>query len=269
MKLSGHKGRTITSQPLAGFLLTEVAYPSRSDISQHSHQQACFCFVLEGSYVERYRHKVIECQPSHLIYRPAGEVHSDHFGHAGGRCFIIEVETPWLTGLRERSIRLDEPTSFRSGSLAWLATKLRQESRQVDHFTPLTVEGLMLEMSAEMARSSAKTSGPKRPRWLDRTKEILHENFNGGLTLSGIAEAVGVHPVYMAEMFRQHHHCTVGEYVRRLRVEFASRKLSQTDAPLSEIALAAGFAHQSHFSRTFKRLTGLTPAQYRSATYLP
>ena len=124
----------------------------------------------------------------------------------------------------------------------------------------------MLEMCAEVARSSVKSSRPVRPRWLTRAKELLSENFSEHMTLSDIAAAVGVHPVYLAGVFRQHYHCSIGEYVRRLRVEFASRQLSQTSAPIIEIALAAGFAHQSHFSRTFKRLTGLTPARYRAAT---
>jgi AraC family transcriptional regulator len=269
MKLSGHKGQTINSQPLAGFLLTEIAYASRIDISQHSHQQACFCFVLEGSYTELYQHKVIECQPSHLIYRPAGEVHSDHIGEANVRCFCIEFETKWLEGFRRKSIKLNEPAIYQSNSLFWLAMKLRKESQEVDDFTSIMVEGLMLEIIAEMGRKTVKSTEVKQPRWLIQAREILHANVPERMSLSEIAESVAVHPVYLAEMFKHHYKCTIGEYIRRLRVEFASRELSHTAAPLVEIALAAGFAHQSHFPRTFKRLTGLTPAQYRLATRSP
>ncbi|MDT4898528.1 MAG: AraC family transcriptional regulator [Acidobacteriota bacterium] len=261
-----HNGEIIDSKLIAGFHLTETAYAPRVKVPSHSHRYACFCFVLQGTYTETYRGKTIECRPSHLVFRPAEEMHADHFGDRGVRCFIIEVETQWLMSLRERSIGMDKPASFQSVSLAWLAMKLRSESRQADAFTSLAVEGLMLEMCAEIARRSSKTSERQPPRWLNQAKEILHENFTEQMTLSDIAESVGVHPVYLAGVFRQHYHCTIGEYVRRLRIEFASRELARTAAPLIDIALASGFAHQSHFSRTFKRLTGLTPAQYRAAT---
>ena len=261
-----HNGQIIDSKRIAGFYLTETAYAPKSKVPRHAHRHACFCLVLQGAYTELYRGKAIECRPSHLIFRPAEEVHADHFGDLSVRCFIIEVEAEWLARLHERLIRMDEPASFEGRSLAWLAMRLRHESRQAEDFTSVTVEGLMLELIAEIARRSVKISERKRPRWLNQAKDILQESFTERMTLAEIAEAVGVHPVYLAGTFRQHYHCSIGEYVRRLRIEFASRELSRTNAPLAHIALAAGFAHQAHFSRTFKRLTGLTPAQYRSVT---
>jgi hypothetical protein len=60
-----------------------------------------------------------------------------------------------------------------------------------------------------------------------------------------------------------HGGCSVGDYVRQLRVEDACRRLATLDAPIVEIALAAGFTDQSHFTRTFQRLRGLTPAEFR------
>ena len=74
--------------------------------------------------------------------------------------------------------------------------------------------------------------------------------------------------MHLARAFRKHFGCTPGEYVRHLRIEFASRELSKSDTPLVEIALAAGFAHQSHFSRIFKRQTGMTPSAFRAALRL-
>ena len=55
-----------------------------------------------------------------------------------------------------------------------------------------------------------------------------------------------------------------GEYIRQLRVEYACRQLSSSSTALAEIASAAGFSDQSHFSRTFKRQIGMTPSQYRA-----
>ena len=57
----------------------------------------------------------------------------------------------------------------------------------------------------------------------------------------------------------------MGEFVNELRVQFAVERLSEDRESLEEIANTAGFADQSHFSRVFKKLVGLTPGAYRSS----
>jgi AraC family transcriptional regulator len=66
-------------------------------------------------------------------------------------------------------------------------------------------------------------------------------------------------------MFQKHYRCTVGAYIRRLRIDFACRELANTEAPLVDIALAAGFCDQSHFTKTFRRHTGQVPSQFRES----
>jgi AraC family transcriptional regulator len=104
------------------------------------------------------------------------------------------------------------------------------------------------------------------PRWLRQVRDLLHEGFRQRLTLDGIAESVGVHPAHLARVFRQQQGCTVGDYVRRLRIEYACHCLRTSDTALATVALAAGFSDQSHFSRVFKRQTGLSPAVFREST---
>jgi AraC family transcriptional regulator len=67
-------------------------------------------------------------------------------------------------------------------------------------------------------------------------------------------------------VFRDFYGKSPGEYLRQLRLDWAEAQMRITDAPLSQIALQAGFADQSHFTRTFKRHTGLTPGKYRQAS---
>ena len=59
---------------------------------------------------------------------------------------------------------------------------------------------------------------------------------------------------------------TVGTYVRRLRLDWAARELARSDTALARVALVAGFADQSHFTRAFRGYTGLTPSVYRATT---
>jgi AraC family transcriptional regulator len=94
-------------------------------------------------------------------------------------------------------------------------------------------------------------------------REVLRSHFASPPKLTELAYLAGIHPAHLSRSFHRHYGCTIGGYVRQLRVEFAGRQLAETDQPIAEIALEAGFAHQAHFSTAFKRQTGRTPAEVR------
>jgi AraC family transcriptional regulator len=81
--------------------------------------------------------------------------------------------------------------------------------------------------------------------------------------LDELARLAGVHPAHLNRVFRRQHGCAVGEYVRRLRIDLAARELAGSQRPIADIAAAMGFADQSHFSRVFARVMGMTPGRYR------
>src|SRR5262249_39634372 len=128
----------------------------------------------------------------------------------------------------------------------------------------LSVEGLALEILAAFSRQTENAPEAYLPGWLRDAKDLLHDRFAETITLNEIAEQVGVHPVRLARAFRQRYGCSLGEYQRRLRLEHACRQLVTTGCSLADIALGAGFADQAHFSRVFKKHTGLTPAKFRA-----
>jgi AraC-like DNA-binding protein len=116
---------------------------------------------------------------------------------------------------------------------------------------------------------SVTNSGRRFPQWLERVRKILEQRFAEPCKVSEIAAEAGVHPVHLAREFRKHYGTSVGEYLRRVRIEYACRELMGSDAAVTNIAFAAGFADQSHFSRTFKRLCGTTPGRYRASVVRP
>lgn len=258
-------GETLRSRKISSFDLSERVYPARFRTPRHSHKQALFCFVVQGDYTETYGRKTRECSQSALLFHPANETHAEHFHDSGGRSFIIEIAPEWLDPLREHTAVVDDPAEFHGGVLELLARRLYKEFMRMDGASALVIEGLMLEMIGEASRHNAQVSLPHSPRWLQQARELLHGRFMEHLTLAEVAHNVGVHPVHLAQAFHKSYQCTVGDYVRQLRIEYACRELASSETPIVEIALAAGFCDQSHFTRTFKRCIGVAPSQYRES----
>jgi AraC family transcriptional regulator len=259
------RARTPKQSKVGGLTSWETRYAPDFRMPAHAHENAFLYLVLEGALTERCDRQTRTALPATVIFHPPRQVHANHFLDAGARAFNLELDARWLDRLQGETMTLDEPAYFQGGRVAGLAAQLHQETRQTDAASALVVEGLFLELLGETARRGAPLAERKPPRWLQQAKELLHERFAAGLTLEEIAAAVGVHPVYLSTMFRQQFGCTIGDTVRRLRIDDACCRLIWSQLPLAEIALEAGFANQSHFSRTFKRLTGLTPSEYRRA----
>jgi len=258
-------GETLRSRKVASFELSERVYSPGYQTPEHTHKQALFCFVMQGNYTETYGSKTRECRSSALLFHPPGELHAERFHDAGGRSFIIEIAPDWLTRIRRHLTVADNSADFQGGVFELLARKLYKEFGQLDDAAPLIIEGLVMEMLGETTRRSAAKERHGSPRWLQQAKDLLHARFAENLTLADIAQNVGVHPVHLAQTFHKTYQCTVGDYVRKLRIEYACHELATSAKPIVDIALAAGFCDQSHFTRTFKRAIGAAPSQYRES----
>lgn len=238
----------------------ESVYPRSSATAWHSHEQACFTALLGGSYREEFRSGALECAPGNLLFRPAEAAHRDHIGPEGARCLIVELSPAWTSRMRQAGVALDTPRQAHEQQ--WFLARVKRELAQPDDLSPLALEGVLLELAASFFR--VLRGEAHRPRWLVGTRDFLQAEFRSPHRLAELAARAGIHPAHLARAFRRHYGCTMGDFLRRRRVDFACQQLSSGSHTLAEIALAAGFASQAHFSRVFKALTGTTPGQYRA-----
>lgn len=247
-------------------MLSESLYPAKLEMPLHAHERAYVGIVLKGSYTETADYRRRDCGPLMAVYHPEGESHSVVFHDSTARIFRVEVTESWRPKVEAFSQASAHPVEFEGGVPAWLALRLRAEFRARDRWSTLAIEGLALELFAELGRSlSARLSGSSFPAWLEHAREILESSPSNPPSLTNLAGAVGVHPVHLAREFRRRYRCTIGDFIRRRRIELACREITGSDASLSEIALASGFYDQSHFSNTFRRFTGMTPGAYRAS----
>jgi AraC family transcriptional regulator len=255
-------GTTLHAREAAGFTLKEIRHPAGVFIPKHSHANAHVGFILGGGFTETFTRKTLECRPLSVSYIAPDLAHTDDFRH-GVHCLVLEISPKRLAEVRD-VVGLREPIFVTAGRAAWLALKLYEQGMRSDAASLLSIEGLALEILAELARLEAKGLEKMPPRWLRDARDLLHARLGENLSHSEVAQDVGVHPVYLATLFRRHFRCTIGEYVRRLRIDFAAGEIANSDRSLCEIGLDAGFSDQSHFSKVFKNQTGMTPGRFRA-----
>jgi AraC family transcriptional regulator len=257
--LSGQDKRVEAS----GFVLTQTYRPSGLVLPPHFHEHANIALTIEGFFTETVGRKPYEVNPCSVIFRPAGEKHSNRYGKTAAHCLIIEVRPQRLSELRQVTEILDRASYVEGGMISSLALRILREFRTLDAVGPLSIEALTLEMLVQATRLDV-VQGHNPPRWLQQAREVIHEQFLESLSLSSVAELVGVHAAHLAKMFRKHYGCTLGDYVRRLRLDYASQLLARSERTLTTIALAAGFYDQSHFAHLFKLRFGVTPGVFRA-----
>lgn len=197
------------------------------------------------------------------MYHPVGEVHSDQFHERGARELNIEIASARLQRLCELAHFPEGAVQMHRGKAGWVAARLYSEFRLMDNLSWLAIEGLTIELIAEIVRHKVKPSSARTLPWLCQVEEIIHNRYTERLTLGGLAQSVGVHPVHVAREFHRRRGCTIGQRIRQLRIEQACQLLVQGDSSLAEIALGVGFADQSQFTRTFRSIVGATPSEYR------
>ena len=246
-----------------GFTVTEGIHRHGSQLPWHDHATPTICFVLNGTFTEMWRGGSIACTSSTLKFTPAGERHWDRFDRGDVRGLLIEPSDSQTATMRPFAQVLDERESFHGGLLSILGWRIYHEMQRLDSAAPLAIEGLLLELVATASRVRDTGAESGRAPWVEEARDRIHSELPQRPSLSGLAHTVGVHPVTLARAFRQAFGCTVGEYVRNLRIERAAHQLAGTELSLAEIALAAGFSDQSHFSNLFRHHTGMSPSKFR------
>jgi AraC family transcriptional regulator len=96
-----------------------------------------------------------------------------------------------------------------------------------------------------------------------RAKEIMATQLDGNVRLADLAAACGLSTGHFVRAFRRTTNTTPYRWLLQLRLEQAQALMAGTSLPLASIALQCGFADQSHFTRTFNRILGVSPGLWR------
>jgi AraC family transcriptional regulator len=256
-------GRPVIAREVSGFEIRELAFCQHQVLPEHSHPFAFMSLLVKGAGVERWDHGTSRLRPGTALFQPAGDLHADCF-RSDALLIALKVRPGALRQLAESGFSVERRREIRNTRVAYLGSRLAAGLTDRDPATELSLEGLALELLAELLHQRARQERRLVP--IERALGLIRDRFMEPIRLAVVSAEVGLPPVRLAQEFRRQHGMTVGGYIRKLRIEYACTKLSASVVSVSELAHELGFADHSHFSHAFKQYTGLSPRQFRAAS---
>ncbi|MFC7679097.1 response regulator [Paenibacillus sp. GCM10028914] len=131
----------------------------------------------------------------------------------------------------------------------------------------------LVKVSNELSAKRSPAEGPARLAAASREKithpevnkiiDYIEQNYDQDITLKSLARYVMMGENYVSALFKKKTGDTLIHYLHRTRVEKAIEFLTTTDLPINRICQNVGFMNDNYFIKIFKRMTGMTPSQYR------
>jgi len=206
---------------------------------------------------------------------PAGVSSVWHMHDENDRAVLMALSQQMLNniveenGLATRNVELRNRFMSRDRQLESIAWAMKSELEMGSPSGQVYLDGLALSAGARLvAAHSSVTVEERRYGGLDgrrfkRTLEFIEANLTGDLSLSRLAAVAEMSVSHFRAGFRESAGVPVHQYVIERRVERAKSLLMQPSQSVADVALAAGFTHQSHLARHMQRSTGFSPLQIR------
>ena len=103
----------------------------------------------------------------------------------------------------------------------------------------------------------------KMTELIDQVKDYIADHLDEELKRTDLAAMIYLHPDYLSHVFKDETGMSLSEYITRKRIDYAMMLLEKTNRSVSDIAAKCGYASLAYFTKTFKRIIGMSPKGYR------
>ncbi len=255
-----YTGKVANSLNVDGSVISSTFYSAEeSNCDWHCHENLHISFVFEGGESETRSSSPNKLGDGGIFFYHAGEKHRWISPKPVSKSINIEIGVEFFNRYEFSEFHVDRALNNTLDSKL-LMLKIQREMLADDSDSFTTIQTLLLEL-VSFSKTLYEGSTPK---WVSSLSDLLNDRWNERVTLKELSRATEVHPVTISKYFRKYFSCTLGEYLRKLKIDRSISLIKNTDKPLTEIAFCCGFADQSHFTRTFRHLTGFSPREFRN-----
>lgn len=237
----------------------------------HFHETYCLSLILEGTEQIELANRSLLALPGSLSITHPREAHANpvaaHSRQAFATLYISEDVMRYLNG--GELARFALPVIQDPALFAVFAQLVRPLSAQQTKLHFLTVDEVwflnLLRYLIQRHATAASAQHTPRKDWFASLDELMDEQLHRKLSLDEMAQQMGLSKFKFARLFKATRGISPAHYLLVKRIERAKTLLRQ-GCPLADTPFQVGFYDQAHFSRAFRRVTGVTPGSYREAT---
>jgi AraC family transcriptional regulator len=229
-----------------------------NDLGKHEHEHPNLVFIIAGGCAEKRQHGTYERRAADLAYLHAGEAHETTFAAIPTRYISLDIKPVVFA---ENHIKEEHIINAinKSPDAKFLVLKMYREMLNNDDHTTDSIAMLFYEFASGSGRIDRK----KTPHWITIVYEQLNDKWNETITLKELSKAAGVNPITISKHFSAYFGCTLGDYMRKLKIARSLSLIKQEGTLLTQTALICNFSDQSHFIRNFRNYTSFSPKQYQ------
>lgn len=131
------------------------------------------------------------------------------------------------------------------------------------------VEIILIQLLRQEEFSIRNSLNKKNHKEIQVVKNFMKVNYHKNITLDDLVELVHINKFYLIRIFKQEVGMSPIDYLIHVRIDEAQKMLRNTNIAIADIAHLVGFQSPSHFSKTFRELSNMTPSQYRRQGNMP
>ncbi|AZP04452.1 AraC family transcriptional regulator [Jeotgalibaca ciconiae] len=131
------------------------------------------------------------------------------------------------------------------------------------------IEIILIQLLRNEEFSIRNSLNKKNHKEIQTVKNFMKVNYHKNITLDDLVELVHINKFYLIRIFKQEVGMSPIDYLIHIRIDEAQKMLRNTNIAIADIAHLVGFQSPSHFSKTFRELSNITPSQYRRQGNMP
>lgn len=248
-------------------------------MSAHWHKEFEIIRVLSGRFDVYLNNVQYTLMPDDIILVECGCLHRGVPNNCVYECIIFnpnmltkkqnDIIVKYIFPISNSDVGVNRLLHRNDSGMYRVISALFSAMREKDEFFELEVFSLLYKLFGYLYKDKNITNASKLPHshqahLINNILDWLDNNYTTPITLKSVASFAGISEKYLCRIFKEYTGKTVISYINELRIEHASKEITQNAKSVTRAALDSGFNDLSYFSKTFKKYKGIVPQQYKA-----